>query len=180
MARQKQFRESSHEAFLLLHNMQGLLTRLEETTYSTRAGISFQQYLILITIEASEPPVNQTTVAKAIQRNLNSISMIIDRMEKLGLVTRERSKDDRRETHLTLTAQGRKKLAKAIEVGADLGERLGSALTDQELQESMRLMTKLRNQVLKEMGREPIALASERPVRKRVLDVLKRGITSSH
>jgi DNA-binding MarR family transcriptional regulator len=179
MARQKQFRESSHEAFLLLHNVQGLLTKLEETTYAAQAGISYQQYLILITVESSEPPVNQTTVAKAIQRNLNSISMIIDRMEKLGLVIRERSKDDRRETHLKLTALGRKKLAKAIEVGGALGERLGSALTEEDLQEGMRLMAKFRNQVLNEMGREPITLASERPVRKRVLDVLRRGLTSS-
>jgi DNA-binding MarR family transcriptional regulator len=174
-----QFRESSHEAFLLLHNLQGLLTKLEETTYATDAGISYQQFLVLITVESSEPPVNQTTVAKAIQRNLNSISMIIDRMEKLGLVTRERSKDDRRETHLIVTALGRKKLAKAIQVGVALEERLGSALNEQELEDGMRLMVKLRNQVLKEMGREPIALAIERPTRKRVLDVLRRGVTSS-
>jgi DNA-binding MarR family transcriptional regulator len=107
MARQTQFRESSHEASLLLHSMQSLLTKLEENAYAAQAGISYQQFLILITIEASEPPVNQTTVAKSIQRNLNSISMIIDRMERLGLVVRERSKEDRRETHLTLTSLGK-------------------------------------------------------------------------
>jgi hypothetical protein len=70
-------------------------------------------------------------------------------------------------------------LAKAIEVGGALGERLGAALTEEELEESMRLMAKFRNQMLKEMGRPPVALASERPVRKRVLDVLRRGMTAS-
>ena len=179
MAKQGQFRESGQAAFLLLHNMMGLLTKVEEAAYANQAGISYPQFLILITVEASEPPVSQTTISKRIQRNLNTISMIVDRMEKLGLVRRVRSEDDRRETHVSLTPLGKEKLAKAIEVGGALKQRLGSAFTEEEISDAMQLMAKFRNQVLKELGREPIPADSERPHRQRVIEVFKKRLGSS-
>jgi len=157
----------------------GLLNKLEETTYANRAGISYPQFLILITVESSEPPVSQTTISKRIQRNLNTISMIVDRMEKLGLVRRVRSEDDRRETHVSLTPLGKEKLARAIEIGGALKERLGKTLTEEELQEAMRLMAKFRNQILKEMGREPIPLDAVSPHRQRVIEVFRKRLTSA-
>jgi DNA-binding MarR family transcriptional regulator len=169
-----QFRETGHAAFLLLHNVLGLLTKLEETTYASKAGISYQQFLILVTVESSEPPVSQTTIARAIQRNLNSISMIVDRMEKQGLVTRVRSKDDRRETHVSLTELGHEKLARAIEVGIPMRERLGSVFTDAELAEWARLMGKLKAQILKETGKEAPSIGVERANTQRVLNTLRR------
>jgi DNA-binding MarR family transcriptional regulator len=169
-----QFREPEHAAFLLLHNVLGLLTKLEETTYASKAGISYQQFLILVTVESSEPPVSQTTIARAIQRNLNSISMIVDRMEKQGLVTRVRSKDDRRETHVSLTDLGHQKLVKAIEVGIPMRERLGGVFTDEELVEWTKLMGKLKVQILKEMGKEAPSASDERASTQRVLDAFKK------
>jgi DNA-binding MarR family transcriptional regulator len=156
MMKRVQFRESSREAFLLLHNFKGFLTMLEESTYSKEAGISYQQHLILTAIETSEPPVTETRVAQAIQRNINTIGMMTDRMKKFGLVRRVRSEDDRRENHLSLTPLGRERLARGIEVGDALKEHLCSAFNEDEIREAMRLMTKLRVQILKEMGREPI------------------------
>lgn len=179
MARQTQFSESGQDAFLLLHNMMGLLTKVEETTYSNQAGISYPQFLILITVEASEPPVSQTTISKKIQRNLNTISMIVDRMEKLGLVRRVRSEDDRRETHVSLTPLGKEKLAKAIRVSAALKDRLSGALNSEELEEAARLMSKFRDQILKEMGREPVSPETSRDSRLRVIDVFKKNLGSS-
>jgi DNA-binding MarR family transcriptional regulator len=168
------FSETEHAAFLLLHNVLGLLTKLEETTYASKADVSYQQFLILVTVESSDPPVSQTTIARAIQRNLNSISMIVDRMEKQGLVNRIRSKEDRRETHVSLTDLGHRKLIKAIEVGIPLRERLGSVFTDEELTEWTRLMGKLKTQILKEMGREAPSAGVERASTQRVLSTLKR------
>jgi DNA-binding MarR family transcriptional regulator len=178
MARDGRFRESAQEALLLLHSLWGFLTKLEETTYASQAGISYQQALILITVESSEPPVTETTISKGIQRNLNSVSMMIDRMEKLGLVKRVRSEDDRRQVHISLTPLGRERLANAIEVGRALNERLGSALSEEELQETMRIMAKLRNQTLKEMGRESIPSDSEDPNWERVIELFKKGVTN--
>ena len=179
MARKAQFRESCQEAYLLLHNTKGLLTKLEETTYSRRAGISYQQYLVLITVESSEPPVSQTMISKSIQRNLNTISMMIDRMEKLGLVRRIRSEKDRREAHVSLTPLGKEKLAKAIEVGVALKERLCKTLTEVELREAVGIMGKFSNQILQEMRREPVSPVAERAYRQRVIEVFREHLASA-
>jgi DNA-binding MarR family transcriptional regulator len=173
MARQPQFRESCQAAYLLLHNTKGLLTKLQERTYSNRAGISYQQFLVLITIESCDPPVTQTMISKKIERNLNTISMAVDRMEKLGLVRRVRSEEDRREAHVSLTPLGKEKLARAIEVGGALKERLCKTLTEVELQEAMGIMAKFRNQILKEMRREPVSLDAGRAYRQRVIEVFR-------
>jgi DNA-binding MarR family transcriptional regulator len=130
-------------------------------------------------VESSEPPVSQTTISKKIQRNLNTISMIVDRMEKLGLVKRVRSEEDRRETHVSLTPLGKEKLAKAIKVGSALKDRLSGALTDEDLEQSMRLMAKFRDQILKEMGREPMPLENGRTSRRRIIDVFKKNLSNS-
>lgn len=175
MRTKKELVESRHVAFLILHNVQGLLTKLEEKIYATEAGISYPQFLVLVTVASSEPPVSQTTIARRIQRELNSVSMIVDRMEKLGLVAKTRSQVDRRETHVTLTKTGREKLAKAVEVGGALRERLGSIFSEEELQDSIRLFTKLRNQILKELGQKPTAAQDERAVRQRIIEVFRKG-----
>ena len=177
MAQRGQFRESAQAAFLLLHNIKAVLTKLEETTYASQAGLSHAQFLILITIEASEPPVTETGIAESIQRNLNTVSMILDRMEKLGVVKRVRSGSDRREVHVSITPLGRQKLVKGIEVGGALRERLGSAFSDEEIQDAMRLMGKMRNQILKEMGREPIPMGERSPHRERVIEIFRKHLT---
>jgi len=158
--------------------MMGLLTRVEEAAYSTRAGISYPQFLILITVESSEPPVSQTTISRRIHRNLNTISMIVDRMEKLGLVMRVRSEDDRRETHVSLTPLGKAKLAKAIEVGGALKQRLADVFSEKEIEDTMRLLAKFRDQILKELGRPPIPADDEHRNRQRVIEVMKKHLVS--
>jgi DNA-binding MarR family transcriptional regulator len=155
--------------------MMSLLTKLEEKVYAAEAGISYPQFLVLVNVASSEPPVTQTTIARRIQRELNSVSMLVDRMERLGLVTKSRSEVDRRETHVALTPLGKKKLARAIEVGTALRERLGIAFSEEEAQEGIRLTTKLRNQILKELGQKPAPAQSERDTRQRIIDVFKRG-----
>ncbi len=172
MASKTQDTKSAHVAFLLLHNVMGLLTKLEESVYASKAGISYQQFLILITVAAAEPPVSQTTISKKIQRNLNSISMIVDRMEKQGLVRRVRSEEDRRETHVSLTDLGREKMNKAIDIGVPLRERLSKDLTEEEVQQAIRLLGKFRNGILQELGKDPIPLDSERSHRTRVIEIL--------
>ena len=174
MAQRSQFRESTHAADLALHEMEALLTKLEETTYSSKAGLSYPQFLILITIEASEPPVTETDISDAIQRNLNTVSMMLDRMEKAGLVKRKRSAKDRREMQVSLTAEGKNKLGKGIEVGGALRERLGSAFSSEEIETATLLMGKLRNQLLKEMGRDPIPTGAKRPLRDSVIEVFRK------
>lgn len=165
--------ESRQEAFLLLHNVLGLLTKLEENTYATKAGLSFPQFLVLLTVESSEPPVTQTDIAKAVARNLNTVSMIVDRMEKLGLVTRVRSMDDRRETHVSVTESGHAKLAEAIKVGGSVVEKLGNAFSDDEIRVANDLMGKLKKTIVAELGEGIVTTGQDAQQTARVIHTLK-------
>jgi len=167
--------ESLHAAFLLLHNTQGLLTRLEERVYFSQAGVSYQQYLILVNVASSDPPVTQTAIAERLQRNLNSISTMVDRMARQGLVTKSRSTEDRRETHVALTARGKEAMEKALKVGAKLRARLGAGFTDTELQAGMRLLTKTRDRVRAELGQETVSPQVDRATRQRIIDLSRRA-----
>jgi DNA-binding MarR family transcriptional regulator len=169
-----QFRESGQAALLQLHSMLSLLTKLEESAYLEKAGISYQQFQVLLTVQSGDPPVSQSSIARRIQHNLNSISMIADRMEKQGLISRVRSKEDRREVHVSLTSLGSDKLKQAVAIGVPMSERVAGALSEEELDEMTRLMTKVKTQILKEMGKAEPDAAKEKSETKRVLDVLKK------
>jgi DNA-binding MarR family transcriptional regulator len=145
---------SAQGFFILLHNLHDEFAKLEDREYLKDIGISYQQFLVLITIQSSHPPVNQTVVAKKLRRNLNGISAIINRMVKQGLLIRKRSDVDRRQTMVSLTPQGQAKLENGIKTGNKLKERLASMLSEDDIQESAEILSKVRYLILKELGEE--------------------------
>ena len=146
--------ELRRTALLSLHNTCGLYTRCGDSVFKSRASVSYQQFVVLLTIASLTPPVNQTDVATQTQRELNSISMIIDRMEAAGLVTRTRSELDRRTVHLSLTTAGKEALERATAVSDTLTRRLTSTFSTREAETAVRLLDKLRRNILKELGEE--------------------------
>jgi DNA-binding MarR family transcriptional regulator len=143
-----------HTALLTLYNTCSLLTRYSDRVLNSGASISYQQFLVLLTIASLKPPVSQTDLAKKIQRELNSVSMIIDRMEASGLVTRTRSIIDRRAVHLKITHAGRKLLGQGVTVNETLINKLTGVLSNKEIETVTRLLTKLQEQLIKELGEE--------------------------
>jgi DNA-binding MarR family transcriptional regulator len=176
MGSPKKFNDMVHLTFLTLHSTFGLLMKLEERTYFNEASISFPQFLILMTVESSPPPVSQTTIARAINRGLNSVSMIIDRMEKQGLVVRTRSEEDRRESHITVTPQGKAALADAVKVGGSLRERLGKSFGSEELEELTRLVKKLKKEIERELGYSPMDELEESASKKQLVNIYRKGL----
>jgi len=55
-------------------------------------------------------PVSQVTLAKEFQVTPGSMSTMVTRLEKLGLISRYRESDERRSDVLSLTTQGQNKL----------------------------------------------------------------------
>jgi DNA-binding MarR family transcriptional regulator len=152
--------ELRRTALLTLHSTCGLMTRCGDAVFKSRASVSYQQFIVLLTIASTPPPVNQTDVAKQTQRELNSISMIIDRMEASGLVTRTRSELDRRTVYLSLTRAGKATLERGTVVSEALTSRLTSGFTTQEAESAVQLLTKLRKNILKELGEEEPVIRS--------------------
>jgi MarR family transcriptional regulator, organic hydroperoxide resistance regulator len=148
----KKFDEARQGAFWQLDELRGALGTLEEKRYLAKAGITFQQFLVLLAARSVEPPVTQADISRAVNRNRNSISLMVERMERLGLIERSRSKIDRREIHVVLTSLGSQKLSDALSVGIPLTERLCSVFSGKELAQMVAMMGKLQDRIASDLG----------------------------
>lgn len=68
-------------------------------------GLTTEQYATLMTIKFLEKPVRPIDVARWLERSPNSVSMLVERMVKAGLIKTVRDKKDRRAVHLTITSK---------------------------------------------------------------------------
>jgi DNA-binding MarR family transcriptional regulator len=68
-------------------------------------GLTMEQYLVLVNIKYHDAPVRITDVARWLERSTNSVSMIVDRMVKSGLLRRVRDRSDRRVVNVFLTSK---------------------------------------------------------------------------
>ena len=158
-----EFSELQHKLMALFYETSDLLLKCEDAAYS-EFGLSQQQFLVLKTIEISSNPfVKIIDVARMLKRNSNSISMIIDRMERDGLVKRVRDVQDRRSVHLSLTEKGKEKLHPASKAGLRLMVRLMSSLSEEELETFASLVEKLREKTFMELNPGKTIKATEKP-----------------
>lgn len=74
--------------------------------YFEPLGITYPQYLVLLVLwEQDHQPVND--IAHRLHLETNTVTPLLQRMEKQGLVTRKRGKEDTRQRIVSLTAQGK-------------------------------------------------------------------------
>lgn len=83
-------------------------TRLITQAYTpmlTELGITYPQYLVLMVLwEKDGMPVND--IAHRLLLETNTVTPMLQRMEKLGLITRSRGKEDKRQQIVNLTEKG--------------------------------------------------------------------------
>jgi len=86
-------------------------------------------------------------LSERIRAQNSTVTGIIDRMEREGLVTRERSREDRRVVYIKLTAKGRE-LAQEIPVEPmEIFKGALESLSAQEMKDLMRILTKVAKRV---------------------------------
>jgi MarR family 2-MHQ and catechol resistance regulon transcriptional repressor len=71
------------------------------------AGLSVSQFGVIEALYHLGP-LSQSDIAKKVLKSSGNMTLVIDNLEKGGLVTRERQEEDRRYYTVRLTAKGRK------------------------------------------------------------------------
>ena len=107
-----ELRESRLMVWLLCHQCHNLVSRCEEVT-SYGKEITPEQHSVLMAIKYANDPVKPTDVARWIDRRPHSVSLIIERMQKSGLVKQISDLPDRRSVRLVMTKEGEKILDQA-------------------------------------------------------------------
>ena len=91
--------------------------------YLAELGITYPQYLVLLELwEQDAQPVND--LARRLHLETNTVTPLLQRMEKEGLVTRRRGKEDGRQVIVSLTASGREMEDRAAAIPAGVGSRV--------------------------------------------------------
>jgi DNA-binding MarR family transcriptional regulator len=122
-------------------------------------GFTFTQWVILMHLRDGLA-VNARVLCTQLRHDSGALTRVIDQLEARQLVSRERSRKDRREVQLQLTPAGRATLEAAIPA---VVERLNHALGDfsaEELAMLTRLLSKLSG-MLEGLGTNPGAAPAD-------------------
>ena len=97
--------------------------------YFEPLGITYPQYLVLLVLwEKDHQPVND--IAHLLHLETNTVTPLLQRMEKQGLVTRKRGKEDTRQRIVSLTVQGKALEEKAKDIPTCLAQQLSDKMDD--------------------------------------------------
>ena len=138
------FEDSYKGAWILLRQIYNLVSKCEDRVFS-EYGLTTEQHAVLMTIKHINAPVRITDVALWLDRSVNSVSMIVDRMVKAGLVRRVRDKKDRRVVFVTITSKAEKTFVLASVAGWGLIHEILSPLSDEDRLTLIRLLETLRD-----------------------------------
>ena len=114
------------ESFLLdnqlcfrLYTASRLLTQAYHPLLSVH-GLTYPQYLVLLVLwEKDAQPVND--IAKRLYLETNTVTPLLQRMEKEGILTRSKGKQDARQIIVTLTRKGKDLQKRLTDVPATVG-----------------------------------------------------------
>jgi DNA-binding MarR family transcriptional regulator len=117
--------------WFLTHRIRDLLRRCEDQIFA-EYGLTTEQYGVLAVMKCLDEPIRVTDIAWGLDRSTNSVSMIVDRMVKAGLVRRVRDRSDRRVVHVIITSKGENALKPAVVAGWEFIREILSPLSSED------------------------------------------------
>ena len=116
--------------WLLLPRVGDALNLCQDLVFS-KYGITTEQWRVLACIK-SRGPLRPIDIASMLERGPNTISQLVDRMVKAGLVRRTRDRKDRRTVFVSMTDKGKEAIEPAVPAGWEFVHRLLSPLSYDE------------------------------------------------
>ena len=105
-------------------------------------GITYSQYLVLLVLwEKDQQPVND--IAKRLHLETNTVTPLLQRMEKVGLIERRRGESDTRQRIVSLTEKAVAMREQAKSIPDSLGMEVTQFLSGTELTTIISVLDKL-------------------------------------
>ena len=153
MATNSESRNTLMRLWLLLHRTADALARCEDSVYG-EYGLTTEQFAVLAAVKSSGGPLRPVDLASLMERGPNSMSMLVDRMVKAGLVRRTRDRKDRRAVKVSLTSKGEKALEPATPAGWKLVGKILSPLSEKEKHALASLLERVKCECLEYLNPE--------------------------
>lgn len=139
------------EAIIYLYTESRRLTK----ELARRADLTGPQLTVVKLLEQIGD-LSLSELSERIRAQNSTVTGIIDRMEREGLVTRERSKEDRRVVYIRLTTKGRK-LAEEIPVEPmEIFRGALESLSGSEVRDLVKILGKVARRVQQSVHRETL------------------------
>jgi DNA-binding MarR family transcriptional regulator len=125
-----------------------LLKKCEDQIFE-EYGLTTEQFGVLVAIDYFGGPTKVTDIARWLERSTNSVSMIVDRMVKAGMVRRARSTGDRREVRVANTSKGQDALKPANLASLEAVQKILSPLSHEDRSTLLSLLGTVKYEILK-------------------------------
>jgi DNA-binding MarR family transcriptional regulator len=141
------------------YNLWVLLRQVSDIIFNAREaelqdyGLPATQAEVLFVIKAIGDRVTPAQISRMIFRRPHSVSGIINRMVKAGLVKRTKDLERRNLVRVTITDKGQQAYKQALKMKSV--QKIISSLSEAERQKLQSLLQTLRNKGLKELGIDP-------------------------
>lgn len=112
-------------------------------------GLTTEQFAVLGAVNYLGGSTKVTDIAQWLERSTNSISMIVDRMVKAGLVRRLRNTADRRVVRVVSTGKGEAALKPANLASLETIQKILSPLSSEERSTLLSLLGTVKYEILK-------------------------------
>lgn len=116
----------------LMHQVRDILMLCEDSIFA-EYGITTEQFSVLAAVKSRDGSLRPTDLAYLLERSPNSISMLIDRMVKAGLVRRTRDRRDRRVVNVSLTSKGENALKPAMPASWEFIQKILSPIPYEDI-----------------------------------------------
>ena len=131
MARNYESDNTLLRVWLLLHRVRDALALCEDSMLA-EYGITTEQFAVLASVRSRGGSLRPTDLALILERSPNSISMLVDRMVKAGLVKRTRDRVDRRVVNVALTDKGKQTVEPAVPASWEFIQKILSPVSDKD------------------------------------------------
>jgi DNA-binding MarR family transcriptional regulator len=125
------------------------LLKQQEDVIFEKHGLTTEQYAVLVSISYIGEPARVTDIARWLERSTNSISMIVDRMVKAGLVRRARDKRDRRVVYVSKTSKAESRLTPATVASFESVRKILSPIPHKDRLTLLNLLGEVKYETLK-------------------------------
>jgi MarR family 2-MHQ and catechol resistance regulon transcriptional repressor len=128
MAVNSESKNTDMKLWLLMHRVRDALVLCEESILR-KYGLTMEQFAVVAAVKSRGGSLRPTDLAFILERSPNSISMLVDRMVKAGLVKRTRDRIDRRVVRVSLTNRGENALKPATPATWEFIQKILSQLS---------------------------------------------------
>jgi DNA-binding MarR family transcriptional regulator len=124
-----------------------VLERYLETELQ-RQDISLIRFNVMSTLFKNGGEMTPSEIAESVFREKNSITAVINTLEKQGVVRREPSRDDRRSVKVIITDKGWNEANRLNPIAQDLSRQALSCLDKERIEELIEMMREVRESLL--------------------------------